>query len=75
MKFVQYSWPGKKNIERKKKDTCLILHDAVTPLTTVLVSEIKMAAQIPWLKVSDVLQGFLKWQITLNNIKTGKMFD
>ena len=38
---------------------CLILHDAVTPLTTLLVSEIKMAAQIPRSKVSDVLQGFL----------------
>ena len=30
----------------KKKDTCLILHDAITPLTTLLVFEIKMAAQI-----------------------------
>jgi len=30
----------------KKKDTCLILNDAVTPLTTQLVSEIKMVAQI-----------------------------
>ena len=39
----------------KKKDTCLILHDAVTLLTTLLVSEIKMAAQIPRSKVSDVL--------------------
>ena len=28
----------------KKKDTCLILHDAITPLNTLLVSEIKMAA-------------------------------
>ena len=37
----------RKQIERKKKDTCLILHDIVTPLTTLLVSEIKMAAQIP----------------------------
>ena len=26
-------------------ETCLILHDAVKPLTTLLVSEIKMAAQ------------------------------
>ena len=26
---------------RKNKDTCLILHDIVTPLTTLLVSEIK----------------------------------
>ena len=34
----------RKEIERKKKDTCLILHDAVTPLTTLLVAEIKMAA-------------------------------
>ena len=42
----------------KKKDTCLILHDVLTPLTTMLVFEIKMAAQIPRLKVSDVLQGF-----------------
>ena len=46
-------------MERKEKDTFLILYDAVTPLTTLLVSEIKMAAQILWLKVSDVLQGFL----------------
>ena len=46
----------------KKKDTCLILHDAVTPLTTLLVSEIKMAAQIlgyPDTAISDVFQGFL----------------
>ena len=43
----------------KKKDTCLILHDVVTPLTKLLVSEIKMPAQMPRLKVSDVLQGFL----------------
>ena len=38
----------RKEIERKKKDICLILHDAVTLLTTLLVSEIKkttMAAQ------------------------------
>ena len=35
----------RKQIERKKKDTCLILHDAVTPLTTLLVSEIKMVTQ------------------------------
>ena len=40
----------------KKKDTCLILHCAVTPLTTLLVSEIKMAAQILRSKVSVVLQ-------------------
>ena len=33
----------RKEIERKKKDTCLILHDGVTPLTTLLVSKIKMA--------------------------------
>ena len=31
---------------QKKKDTCLILHDTLTPLTTLLVSEIKMATQI-----------------------------
>ena len=42
---------------QKKKDTCLIVHDALTLLTTLLVSEIKMAAQIiiwqtPRLKVS-----------------------
>ena len=37
----------RKQIERKKKDTCLISHDAVTPLTTLLVFEIKMAAKIP----------------------------
>ena len=37
----------------------LKLHDAVTPLTTLLVSLINMAAQILRLKVSDVLQGFL----------------
>ena len=41
IKFVPLFWPG------KKKDTCLILNDALTPLTTLLVSEIKMAAQIP----------------------------
>ena len=35
----------RKQIERKKKHTCLILHDAVTPLTTLLVSEIKMVTQ------------------------------
>ena len=35
----------RKQIERKKKDSCLILRDTVTPLTTLLVSEIKMAAQ------------------------------
>ena len=34
----------RKQLERKNKDTCLILHDTVTPLTTLLVSEIKMAA-------------------------------
>ena len=37
----------RKQIERKKQDTCLILHDAITPLTALLVSEIKMAAKIP----------------------------
>ena len=31
---------------QKKKDTCLILHDTLTPLTTLLVSEIRMATQI-----------------------------
>ena len=36
-----------------------MLRDAVTQLTTLLVSEIKMAAQIPRSKFSDVLQGFL----------------
>ena len=49
----------KKKMERKKKDTFLMLYDAVKLLTTLLVAEIKMAAQILWLKVSDVLQGFL----------------
>ena len=51
----------RKQIERKKKDTCLMLpvHDAITPLTTPLVSEIKMAAKIPQSKVSDVLHGIL----------------
>ena len=49
----------KKKMERKKKGNFLILYDAVTPLTTLLVSEIKMAAKILLLKVSDVLQGFL----------------
>ena len=59
VKFVQFSCPWKENkIERKKKDTCLMLHDAVKPLTTLLVSENNMAAQIPQSKVSDVLQGF-----------------
>ena len=46
----------RKQIERKKKDTCLILYDAITLLTTVLVSEIKMA-KVLQSKVSDVLQG------------------
>ena len=73
--FGQLSWPKKKKIERKKKDTCLILHDAVTLLTTLLVSEIKMAAQIPRLKVSDVMQGFLWWSINLDYIKIRKVFD
>ena len=41
----------------KKKDTCLILH--ITALTMLIVSEIKMVAQIPQSKVSDVLQGIL----------------
>ena len=49
----------RKQLERKNKDTCLILYDTVTPLTTLLVSEIKLAAQTPRPKVSDVLQGFL----------------
>ena len=31
----------RKEIVKKKKDTCLVLHDAVTPLTTLLVSEWK----------------------------------
>ena len=44
---------------QKKKDTCLILHDPLTPLTTLYVSEIKMVAQISRSKLSDVLQGFL----------------
>ena len=66
-----YLDPEKKKIERKKKDTCLILHDAVTLLTTLLVSEIKMATQIPRLKVSDVMQGFLWWSINLD-LRLGK---
>ena len=49
----------RKQLERKNRDTCLILHDTVTPLTTLLASEIKMAAQTPRPKVSDVLEGFL----------------
>ena len=47
----------RKRIERKKKNTCLILYDAITLLTTLLVSEIKMAAKVLQSKVSDVLQG------------------
>ena len=47
----------RKQIERKKKDTCLILYDAITPVTSLLVSEIKMAAKVLQWKVSDVLQG------------------
>ena len=31
---------------QKKKDTCVILHDGFTLLTTLLISEIKMDAQI-----------------------------
>ena len=49
----------RKQTERKKKDPCLILHDAITPLTTPLVSEIKMAAKILRSKVSDVLHFIL----------------
>ena len=49
----------RKQIERKKNDTCLLLHDAVTPLSTLPVSEIKMVAKIPRSKVSDVLQDIL----------------
>ena len=49
----------RKQIDQKKKETCSILHDAVTPLTTLFVSEIKMAAQILQSKVSDVLLGFI----------------
>ena len=44
---------------QKKKGTCLLLHDCLTPLTTLLASEIKMAAQMSRSKVSDVLQGLL----------------
>ena len=73
--MANYLDPKKKKIERKKKDTCLILHDAVTLLTTLLVSEIKMATQILRLKVSDVTQGSLWWSINLNNIKIRKVFD
>ena len=48
-----------KSVTRKRKRT-LVWYDAVTPLTTLLVSEIKMTAHIPWSKVSDVLQGLGK---------------
>ena len=73
--MANYLDPKKKKIERKKKDTCLISHDTVTLLTTLLVSEIKMATQIPRSKVLDVMQGFLWWSINLNNIKIRKVFD
>ena len=73
--MANYLDPEKKKIERKKKDTCLILHDTVTLLTTLLVSEIKMAAQILRLKVSDDMQGSLWWSVNLNNIKIRKVFD
>ena len=43
---------------KRKKDIRLILHDTITPLTTLFVSEIKMAAQVLWLKVLDVLQSY-----------------
>ena len=43
-----------KKTNRKKEKYYIILHDAVTPLTTVLVSEINTAV-----KGLDVLQGFL----------------
>ena len=56
----------------KKKDTCLILHDAVTPLTTLLVSEIKMAAQILRSKVSDVLWGFFSGKSPKMTLRLGK---
>ena len=43
--MFNYLDPERKQIERKKQDTCLILHDAVTLLTTLLVFKIKMATQ------------------------------
>ena len=54
----------RKEIERKKKDSCLILHDAVTPLTILLVSKIKMAAMAAQ-----------RYHDNINNIKIGKMFN
>ena len=51
--LVQLSWPAKKNTKRNKKK-------AITPITTLLVSENEMAGQRNRnQKVSDVLQGFL----------------
>ena len=45
---------------KKKKDTFLTLHDAVTLLTTLLVPEIKMAAHRYVIEVS--VQSFLQGQ-------------
>ena len=53
VKFGRLFWHG------KEKRHLFNLHDAVTLLTTLLVSEVKMAAQILRSKVSDVLQGFI----------------
>ena len=56
----------------KKKDTCLILHNAVSPLTTLLVSEVKMAAQIPQSKVSDALKAFFSGKSPRITLRLGK---
>ena len=72
-----YLDPEKKTIklERKKKDTFLILHDAVTPLTTLLVSEIKIDCPDTAIKGLRCLARRSVDEITLNNIKIGKMFN
>ena len=58
----------------KKKDTCVILHDVVTLLTTLLVSEIKMAAQILRSKVSCTCQPFYIYRRDIFYLKSAKIF-
>ena len=54
-------------------DTCLILHDALTPLTTLLISEIKMAAQGGQDPSQDTaIEGFrclARLSLVVNNLK------
>ena len=46
LNLSNYLDPEKKinQVQRKRKDACIILRDAVTPLTTQIIYDIKMAA-------------------------------